>query len=219
MKGVLDFVVMDDQRIITLNPQSRPQPCLEPKQDKMRVTMHDLKVHALIGAYTEERQIEQPLHLNLNILCETYPKDYVIDYALLERAFIFILERGKFRLLEDACKALLDFTQCVTQAIAQAKRLKIACQVQIIKPNALEQTFPALEISREWDESNPRSLVAWENLMVTLAPKNENPPLEIDPLTSLRLSLNHLDADPEVGVDSLNESINFDSVILTSRMS
>jgi dihydroneopterin aldolase len=116
------------------------------------IELAGLRVDCVIGVYPEERLRLQPLlvdirlSLDLTKAARSGKAAQTIDYAALAREIAYILEAGKFELLETAALALLSYVLEVPRSAARPA-VKSAW-VKIKKPEALASLFPEREPPR-----------------------------------------------------------------------
>ena len=99
------------------------------------IKIKNLRVNALIGVYEFERNIRQPLIINIKVkfdgslAARSDDLTDTIDYQKLKRSIIELAETSGFLLLEALTEAMLDL-------IFEEPLVKRA-KVEIDKPNAL----------------------------------------------------------------------------------
>ena len=122
---------------------------LEARQEvRDSVTLNHLSYHCIIGILPEERFTPQPLEvqvsmeLDLDHAANTGSLYSSVDYSQLASSILFILEQGKFHLIESAALALARFILFQEQAVT-------AVRVTLTKPNALGGLgIPSVSIRR-----------------------------------------------------------------------
>lgn len=122
------------------------------------IALSGLMVDCIVGVYTRERQVRQPLRIDVELQLDTRPvhegKGFsgTVDYARLAGELTFILEAGRFRMLESAAEAIARYvlappTHDATRAHVQA------VTVTLTKPQALAgRATPSVRIHRDASE-------------------------------------------------------------------
>lgn len=117
--------------------------------DKIRID--DIGITCIVGIFPEERVKPQPLRLSVEIDLDVQAAatscrlEESLDYARLADEMIFILEAGRFRLLESAGLALCHYLLQPSEGGQQAD----AAKVTILKPEALHgRGVPSLVVER-----------------------------------------------------------------------
>lgn len=119
------------------------------------IRLQEMRVRCTIGIYPDEAARTQSLHLNLSLFLNTRQAamdgrlQSTVDYAALARELSFILNHGRFRLLESAAEALA--TYILSPSSPDQNRAAIqAVELEILKPEALRGTaIPSLRIFRQ----------------------------------------------------------------------
>ncbi len=99
------------------------------------IKIKNLRVDALIGVYEFERNIRQPLIINVKVKFDDSGARYsdnlskTIDYQKLKRSIIKLVETSDFLLLERLSETMLD--------LIFEEPLVEKAKVEIDKPNAL----------------------------------------------------------------------------------
>ena len=110
----------------------------------MRIEIERLRVDTVIGAYTEERLIEQTLWLdisleyNAELATESDTFEQAVDYDTLTKRLSDFIRESKFVLIETAAKRCCDFLiesfpiQSVTVLVRKPSALERAETVKAI---------------------------------------------------------------------------------------
>ena len=116
-----------------------------------RIFLRDFRLQVVIGILPSERILPQPLDLNLEVgfdLTEAALSGELsktIDYSEITKAITFILETGRFRLLESAALAIVKFLLSPAAMGLAAEFAKIT----LTKPQALDGVaIPQVSVSR-----------------------------------------------------------------------
>ena len=106
-----------------------------------------LKIHTIIGIHPFEKQIEQPLLIDITLPIDSLPKDddiaTVLDYDALSKAVMAFFQTHRFELIETALNQLNEFiiqTYHVTPsylAIGKPLALKAASMVRVVMQREL----------------------------------------------------------------------------------
>lgn len=122
------------------------------------IALTGMKVDCLIGLYPTERNVPQPLNLDVWLFLDTRHAAhsgslrYSVDYARLAGELRFLLESCQFLLLETAADALCHYLLAPGTDDAPRAPLK-AVALRLIKPKALESVVqPALTVWRRAEE-------------------------------------------------------------------
>ncbi len=119
------------------------------------IRLQDMRVRCTIGVYPDEAARTQALSLNIALYLDTRQAardgqlHSTVDYAALARELTFILNHGRFRLLESAAEALASYM--LSPPAADQTRAPIqAVELEILKPEALRgMAIPSLNIFRQ----------------------------------------------------------------------
>ena len=132
-----------------------------------KIQIQGLNVDCIIGILPDERTNAQPVVVDITAWLDTREAarscmlQLSLDYAQLTNDMAFILESGKFLLLETAASALCHYVL--------AHELVAQCSVKIAKPKALDgKAVPAVEITRTGDEAHIDTLSEGEWLAGTV---------------------------------------------------
>lgn len=114
-----------------------------------RILVQGLTFDAIIGILPQEREIEQPLRVDLVLEVDSVAPaaaadhiDTTVDYAAVSRQVIEIAREGRFRLVET----LAERTCAALLAAFAVRRVTL----RVIKPKALPQAEGVgVEITRE----------------------------------------------------------------------
>ncbi|WP_457606403.1 dihydroneopterin aldolase [Nitratifractor sp.] len=71
----------------------------------MTIEIDDLSFEAILGILPREREIPQPLRVNLRAEYRYLPEEY-LDYAAIAEQVKSTLQKGRFGLIEDALSSL-----------------------------------------------------------------------------------------------------------------
>jgi dihydroneopterin aldolase/D-erythro-7,8-dihydroneopterin triphosphate epimerase len=112
-----------------------------------RIYIRDLKLRCILGIYDEERREKQDVVINITMwgnfsrACESDNLDDTVDYKMVKKKILALVENSDFFLVERLAQAIADI--CLApEAIVQA-------QVTVDKPGALRfAQSVALEITR-----------------------------------------------------------------------
>lgn len=125
------------------------------------IELADLRVPCIIGVHPEERRAPQALvvtvrlHLDVDEAAATARLGATVDYARLAAELTFILQFGRFLLIESAAVA-------VARAVLHGQPMVVAVDVVVEKPAALGgQAAPRLRLTRRRaDISMPTSALS-----------------------------------------------------------
>lgn len=117
------------------------------------IKINDLKIDCIIGILPHERNTPQPvvvdieLTLDLTVAAQTGEIRRTLDYALITEQVIFILEHGKFLLIESAALAIASW---LAAPVPTAHLFCVdSVEVRIRKPLSLEgKAVPEIRIQR-----------------------------------------------------------------------
>lgn len=120
-------------------------------RDSIRI--NDLKLDCIIGILPHERKTPQPIivdvdmSLDLTAAAETGEIRRTIDYAIITEQIIFILEHGKFNLIESAGLAIASW---LAAPVPTAHLFCVeSAEVRIRKPLSLEgKAVPEIRMKR-----------------------------------------------------------------------
>ena len=116
----------------------------------MRIEIERLRVDAVIGAYEEERLIEQTLWLDITLdykaelatASDTF--EHAVDYDALTRRLSAYVKESKFVLIETAAKRCCDF-------LFESFPIR-SVTVVVSKPSALERAETVRAIAQKPDQ-------------------------------------------------------------------
>jgi dihydroneopterin aldolase len=119
------------------------------------IGLRDIEVQCVVGVYPRERQVAQPLRLDVEMLLDTETaarKESLsasVNYAEIAAQLRFLLQSCQFRMLETAAHALACYLlapPALGERRAQIERVRIRLE----KPLVLEGiAIPSLSIERE----------------------------------------------------------------------
>ena len=119
----------------------------------MRVKIERLRVDAVIGAYADERLIEQTLWLDIafdydaELATERDTFEHAVDYDALTSRLSDFIKVSKFVLVETAAKRCCDFL---------IKSFPIqSVTVVVSKPSALERAETVKAVAQKPDQQSP----------------------------------------------------------------
>lgn len=122
-----------------------------------RITIEGLEVRCVVGVYPRERTEPQRLLVDLTLgvdtrrAAETEALAHTVDYAACARDVAFLLERGRFRMLETAAHALARYL-LAPPARGERRTRVDHVKVELRKPEALQhRATPRLSIERSAD--------------------------------------------------------------------
>ena len=116
----------------------------------MRIEIERLRVDTIVGAYAEERLIEQTLWLDVTLDYEaelapaTDTFEHAVDYDALTRRLSTYVKESKFFLIETAAKRCCDF-------LLESFPIR-SVTVVVSKPSALERAETVRAIARKPDQ-------------------------------------------------------------------
>lgn len=130
---------------------------------KDTICIKDLKVDCVVGVHPDERYTPQPLLTDIEMTLDTEKAAITerlratVDYTAVAAQVRFLLQSGRFRLLETAAHVLCQFL-LMPPALGE-NRIQIEhIQIRLTKPSALPQrAFPVLTIQRHADGAIVRS--------------------------------------------------------------
>ena len=119
------------------------------------IELRDIEVQCVVGVYPHERQIPQPLRLEVTMGLDTQKAAWKeslsasVNYAAIASQLRFLLQSCRFRMLETAAHALAAYLlapPALGERRAQLERVRIRLE----KPQVLEGiAIPSLTIERE----------------------------------------------------------------------
>lgn len=119
------------------------------------IRIEQLKVDCVVGVYPHERDVPQPLQVDLSLWLDTRPaaiKESLrasVDYAAIAGQVAFLLKSCRFRMLETAAHALACYL-LAPPALGERRAMIQRVAVRLTKPNALQGVgIPSIEIERE----------------------------------------------------------------------
>ena len=122
------------------------------------ISIQGLEVQCIVGAYPHERDTPQTLVVDVTLgvsteeVARTEKLVSTVDYAAITGQITFLLEAGRFRLLETAAHTLAAFL-LAPPAPGEHRAAIYNARVRLTKPAALPSgAVPTLEIARdrEW---------------------------------------------------------------------
>ena len=141
-----------------------------------------LKVDCVVGIYPHERNASQPLEIEIELFLDTdlaARKERVrhtVDYAAVAAQVRFLLQSGRFRMLETAAHAIARYLLLPPAAGEERARLE-RVRLRLVKPGALTgYATPSLTIERDarWadDEGYGAETKPWGSVDVVYETKN-----------------------------------------------
>lgn len=120
------------------------------------IRLEGLVVECVIGVYPGEREIPQPLEVDVALELDTRKAagsslKHTVDYARLCGELRFLLEKSRFLLLETAAEALCRYLLAPPPDGVERARVD-AATVKLTKPAALAPVRASLEIHRRRGE-------------------------------------------------------------------
>jgi FolB domain-containing protein len=119
-----------------------------------RITISDLRVECIVGVYPNERDIMQPIRVDVDLVCDTEraaKSERVRDtanYHQIAGQIVFLLQSCRFRLLETAAHVLARYL-LAPPALGESRAQIDELRLRLEKPGALHGTAsPSLEIVR-----------------------------------------------------------------------
>lgn len=119
------------------------------------IRIEQLKVDCVVGVYPHERDVPQPLRVDLSLWLDTKTaaiKESLrasVDYAAIAGQVSFLLTSCRFRMLETAAHALACYL-LAPPALGERRATIQRVSVRLTKPNALRGVgVPSIEIERE----------------------------------------------------------------------
>ena len=119
-----------------------------------RIAIRGLEVDCVVGVYPHERDVLQPLIVDVELGLDTEPAaaservQATVDYALTAEQIAFLLRSCRFRLLETAAHALAR-TLLAPPAPGERRAAVRDLMLRLTKPGALGgRAVPSLEIRR-----------------------------------------------------------------------
>ena len=114
-----------------------------------------LEVDCVVGVHRHERDAPQLLHVDVALRLDTDPAgesqriSRTVDYQEVTAQIVFILQCGRFLLLETAARALAR--HLLAPPLPDEVRPEVACcEIRLSKPNALDgKAIPSLFITRD----------------------------------------------------------------------
>ncbi|HHD83806.1 MAG TPA: FolB domain-containing protein [Campylobacteraceae bacterium] len=95
------------------------------------ITIEALQLEAVIGVLDAEREKEQPVTAECEIVYERGEDDVIVDYALVAAMIVDMLKKGQYFLLEDALSEIVEAIKA-SYPVITAVRLKL-CKPQILQ--------------------------------------------------------------------------------------
>lgn len=120
-----------------------------------QIRIDNLQVDCVVGVYPHERDVPQPLRVDLCLWLDTRPaaiKESLrasVDYAAIAGQVAFLLTSCRFRMLETATHALACYL-LAPPALGERRAAVQRVRVRLTKPNALRGVaIPSIEVERE----------------------------------------------------------------------
>lgn len=119
------------------------------------IAIRSLRLDAVVGVYPHERDVPQPLVLDVELYLDTEKAavqerlSRTVDYHATCQQIVFLLQSCKFRLIETAAHALARYL--LAPPAAGERRAQIeGLQMRLTKPDALGgAAVPSVEIERQ----------------------------------------------------------------------
>lgn len=118
------------------------------------IRIEQLKVDCVVGVYPHERDVVQPLQVDLSLWLDTRTaavKENLrssVDYAALAGQVTFLLQACRFGMLETAAHALSCYL-LAPPALGERRASIERARIRLTKPNALGgMAIPSIEIER-----------------------------------------------------------------------
>lgn len=122
-----------------------------------RIRIQDLRVECVVGVWASERDVPQPLVIDLELVLDTEAAGTheklreTVDYHALSTQVEFVLRQSRFRLLETAAQVILKLVLAPPAPGERRARVSSAT-VRLTKPNALAgKGTPSIELTRDAD--------------------------------------------------------------------
>ena len=122
------------------------------------LSIRNLQVACIVGVFPSERDTPQPLFVDVDLELDTRPSaksetlSATLDYGRAAGELRFLLESGRFRLLETAADALVHWLLAPPSPERHAPRVERA-RVRLTKPEALGGgALVSLDIARDKSE-------------------------------------------------------------------
>ena len=180
--------------------------------------LSDLQITTIIGLLPAERLRPQPLILELELELDltqaalTSDLSYTVDYSQLVAEVSFIVQAGRFKLIESAALALCHYliTPPVGKPIAVA-----AARVTLSKPEALAgRAMPAVSMHRRNEQVQIREEHQGEATMLRIYETNEVsllrlqhwPSAALAPMTSRYTESQEFTINPQTRLQVLRNS-------------
>ena len=119
------------------------------------IRIDNLLIDCVVGVYPHERQVPQPLRVDVEMRCDTEQAGAAerlgrtIDYAALAAQIAFLLQSSRFSLLETAAHALARTLLSAPGPGERRARVE-SLRLRLTKPDALlGNGIPSLEIERD----------------------------------------------------------------------
>lgn len=117
------------------------------------IDLTGIEMHCVIGCYAEERHAPQPLVLDIRLELEPTAVtrlEHTLDYVRIAGMARFLLQRGRFLLLESAALALC---RAILAPPTRDAPRPLAVVVRMIKPRALGgQGVPSITVVRRAED-------------------------------------------------------------------
>lgn len=125
------------------------------------ISINGIELDCVVGVHPHERNAPQRLEVDISICIDTEAAGIfesitrTVDYQMVASQVIYILQYGRFRLLESAAHVLAGFLLCPPMA-GDLKPQVISAEIRLRKPGALDGiAVPSLTIRREADWTIP----------------------------------------------------------------
>ena len=139
-------------------PFTSPAPRDEHGRPLDSIELHGIEVSCIVGIYPGERDVPQPLRLDVAVFLDTRRAARggglraTVDYGRLQGELRFLLESCRFQLLESAADALVHYLLAPPTG-ERTRSPAAAATVRLTKPSALASAAVAsLEVHREASE-------------------------------------------------------------------
>lgn len=118
------------------------------------IRIRELNVECIVGLYPRERTLPQLLQVDIELGFDARPAarderlSSTLDYAMLAAQITFVLQSGRFRLLETAAH-VLACQLLAPPALGERRAKALEARIRLTKPAALRgHAIPSLEIFR-----------------------------------------------------------------------
>ncbi len=183
-----------------------------------KISLHDLRVDTIIGAYHDERHETQPLRGFVELAGDFKTEHGIFDYATLEYAALYALRHGAFKFLEDAAEALLDIVQTMATHMHHVEHVEFQSRVQLFKPQALQSAFPSVECTRSFSGQDKLDFASWGRVVLSVTEKSCAPTLECQPESGVRLYLHKYEETPVVRAQDIASILDETTLSLSTNV-